>query len=47
MLGAANLDTNQFSDPARLNISRQENRHIAFGYAIIFCLGGTLALIGG
>lgn len=42
-LGAANHDPAQFAQPDILNLRRQENRHIAFGYGIHFCLGAPLA----
>ena len=47
MLAAANMDPAANSHPARLDLQRKPNRHIAFGTGIHFCLGHQLARIEG
>jgi cytochrome P450 len=47
VMGAANHDPERFPDPDRLELCRQDNRHVAFAWANHFCFGAALARIEG
>jgi cytochrome P450 len=47
VLGSANHDENQFSNPEVLDLKRESNRHVAFGQGVHFCVGAPLARLEG
>ena len=47
VMAAGNRDPERFPGPNRLDLSRKDNRHLAFGWAAHFCFGAPLARLEG
>jgi cytochrome P450 len=47
LLGAANRDPEQYTEPDRLDITRTPNRHTAFSFGPHFCVGAPLGRMEG
>ena len=47
VIASANRDESQFTDPDKLDLTREPNRHVSFGQGVHFCLGAPLARLEG
>jgi cytochrome P450 len=47
VLASANRDERQFERPEMLQLTRADNKHVAFGFGVHYCLGAPLARLEG
>ncbi len=47
VIASGNRDSDRFPEPDTLDVSRADNRHLAFGWAAHFCFGAPLARLEG
>ena len=47
VLGSANRDANYFDNPDSLDVTRENNKHLAFGLGAHYCLGAPLSRLEG
>ncbi len=47
VMASGNRDAERFPEPDKLDITRTDNRHLAFGWAAHFCFGAPLARLEG
>jgi cytochrome P450 len=47
VMGAGNRDPERFEEPNEVRLDREDNRHLAFGWASHFCFGAPLARMEG
>lgn len=46
-VGAVNHDPEEFQEPDKFDITREEKKHLAFGLGNHYCLGASLARLEG
>ncbi len=42
-IASANRDADAFPEPERFDVSREDNRHLSFGFGAHFCIGAAIA----
>jgi cytochrome P450 len=47
VIGSANRDANYFDNPDSLDVTRENNKHVAFGLGAHYCLGAPLSRLEG
>ena len=47
VIGSANRDANYFDNPNSLDVTRENNKHLAFGLGAHYCLGAPLSRLEG
>ena len=47
VIASANRDEQVFPDPDRLDLTRESNKHLAFGLGAHYCVGAPLARLEG